>query len=74
MDKQIDNDEDKVAHVLNDWVRMLLAGIDLPNEPRRDKVGEADRPEHELGIAELRLVSQLSRIQLVLLSLFLSQY
>ena len=62
MDKQNDSDEDKVAHILYEWVRMLLSGINLPNKPRRDEVGEADRPEHEFGITELRLVSQLSRI------------
>ena len=56
MDKQNDSDEDKVAHILYEWVRMLLSGINLPNEPCRDKVGEADRPEHELRISELRLV------------------
>ena len=56
------DNEDRVGDVLDNRVWVLLPGIDLPNEPRRDEIREADRPEHELRIAELCLVSQLSRI------------
>ena len=38
---------------------MLLPRVYQANEPRRDEVHEADRPEDELGVGQLREVGEL---------------
>lgn len=38
---------------------MLLGGVDLPDQPGGEEVGETDGPEDELGIEKLGLESQL---------------
>ena len=56
-------------HLLNRRVRVRLPRVDRADKPCRDEIREADRPEYELWIGQLRLVRELCSINLILLRL-----
>ncbi len=47
---------------LDQRIGVLFPRVDLPDQPGRDEIGKANRPEYELGICKLCFVRQLGRI------------
>ena len=48
---------------------MLLPGINLSDEPRRNQICEANRAEDEFWVSKLRLIRKLCCVYLVLFRL-----